>query len=547
MEDEEELTPVKKALSENLIIQSILKYFENIKDLQNVSMVNKCLYEEVMKIQVPDCIIKPPNKCELNFDYSYVSQFVGEFCYEKERYQYLDEIYEKISSISRENLSFTKEIVISYAFDVGDSEISLLERLGKDGAAFICKLFDLYENAECLKFIDNSSEHEGGLLTFILKELKSEKIKSINGIDVNSLNKFFNIYEDEGSSKDIFCNVVNLRSLSFDRQSDIELLDVKLLVECLKNKDDIIVKLNLYVNDNNIDFFKNIITCLPEENDILFDLVFPEDMLLEELEYFMISISNDWYSKIRSITATCRTIEVIKMLNDLISHLIKLRSLHLEVMFVNGDSRMFEEFIQGNGHHEYIKENFCLIDIGKNSNIKKVSITFNDTKSMFNKHQINDREMAKYYFIKSLLTSTPLVETLELNNIQQTDKLTSVLEENNRKLTNLIFNNVTLSSRFLPELRSVRFLFLAPPNLIPIPSFIELLIVLMKKGTYMCGVDSSQRIIQLSNEELQIKLQKRYKFKCISKIINENGDTYFLFFNNPLLFKKYLKIKDILI
>ncbi|CEF70166.1 Hypothetical protein SRAE_2000480000 [Strongyloides ratti] len=552
MNEEEEIPSVKKALSENLIIQSILKYFDSLTDLQNVSLVNKFLYEEVMKIQVPECIIKPSNKLEINFDYTYESHLVGEFCEEKERYQYFDEIYKNLSLYCKEDLSLTKEIIIYYAFNIGENNVSVLEELGKEGANFIDKIFDLFENAECLQFIDNSSENEGALLSFIIKELKSKKIKIINGIDINSLEKFFLYYDNNDddkneSCKNIFYNITNLKALSLKKCNNIEVCNIERLINSLMNKDVIVIKLNIFFNENNINFLKNIILSIPNDSEIQFDLIFDEEMSLEKLEYFMESIPDDCYDKICSITATCKTIEVIKKLNDLINNLIELRSLHLKIMFVNEDSRMFDELIQGNGHYEYIKENFSLIEIKKNINIKKVSITFNDAKSMFTKQQINDREMAKYYFTKSVLSSTPFIETLELDNIQQTDKLASVLVDNNRKLTNLLLYNVMLSGRCLTELKSVKFLFLSPPNLIPIPNFIELLIVVMKKGTYMCGVDSSQRIIQLSNEELQLKLKKRYKFKYVSKIINENKDTYFLFFNNPLFFKKYLKNNDITI
>uniref|UniRef100_A0A0K0EBF0 F-box domain-containing protein n=1 Tax=Strongyloides stercoralis TaxID=6248 RepID=A0A0K0EBF0_STRER len=548
--NEEEIPSVKKALSENLIIQSILKYFDSLTDLQNIALVNKFLYEEVMNIQVPECIVKPSNRYEINFDYTYESKLVGEFCEEKERYQYFEEVIERLSSICRENLSFTKEIVIPYAFNVGDVGVPILERLGKEGATFIDKLFDLFENAECLQFIDNSSEDEGGLLSFILKEIKSNKIKIINGIDVNSLEKFFSHYNnnnDDEVCREFFYNTTNLKAISLEENENIELCNVERLIDSLINKNVFIIKLNIFFNENNINFFKNIISFTPNNSEVQFELVFNKEMCLETLEYFMESIPIEYYDKICSITATCKTIEVIKKLNTLINSLIELRSLHLEVMFVNEDSRMFDELIQGNGHHEYIKENFYLFEIKKNVNIKKLSITFNDTKSMFTKHQINDREMAKYYFTKSLLSSIPLIETLELNNLQQTDKLASVIVENNKKLRNLLLYNSILSGRCLNELRNVKFLFLSPPNLIPIPSFVELLIVVMKKGTYMCGVDASQRIIQLSNDELQIKLKKRYKFKYTSKIVNENEDIYFLFFNNPLFFKKYLKINDIMI
>uniref|UniRef100_A0A0N4ZDQ1 F-box domain-containing protein n=1 Tax=Parastrongyloides trichosuri TaxID=131310 RepID=A0A0N4ZDQ1_PARTI len=539
---------MKEALSEDMIAQKIIKHIDDYHDLESLALLNKFWYEEIMKMKVPDVIVKIPNTFELNYSCQFVDQLVGSFCEEIERYKFLEEEIENIKLYDKENLSLTKTIIISYAFDVRDKNNNLLslEKLGRDGAEFINKLFEYFDNAERIQLVNNSSENENGLISFILRELKNPKIKEIKGIDMMSLSTYYS-FIDTNDSKDIFIDMINLKEISLieNKEQNVTNDVVEIFAKTIIDK-NIVVKLKIYFNDNNIDFFQSLVN-YTDESSISFGVILPEEMTYVDFEIITNRLSDKECKRITSLSITCPTLQIIERFEKFVFKLVELRSLSLVIMFNNEDSRVFNDMIKGNGHFEYIKEHFFLIDLEKNVNIKEISINFNDTRSMFSKQQLNDREMAKYYIIKSIISSALGVETLYLSNIQQTDKLSSVLGDENLKLNSLVLRDVKLSNRCINEIKNLKFLYLSPPDLIAIPKFIELLVVEMKKGTYMCGVDSCQRIRPLSLEEMERKLIKRYKFKYSMKIVSENEDIYFLFFNNPLLLKKYLKINDIVI
>uniref|UniRef100_A0A0N5A0Q1 G_PROTEIN_RECEP_F1_2 domain-containing protein n=1 Tax=Parastrongyloides trichosuri TaxID=131310 RepID=A0A0N5A0Q1_PARTI len=516
-----------------LITENIAKNLINLTDLKNLSTVNKSCQEGVTRHVKKTKIIPKLPIHEVYYNEYTKNEVRGTYLNESGEFSTLNEDIERFKKIIDGKIVTDAEVVINYSINMPNKNDKLFMSIGKQIASYINKLFDLYQNASTLVFMNKSFESEELLLVFIVSELKSFSIKNIYGLDFFSINEYYTVRKEHLENVDVFNGLPNIKKVVFRNSlsgfcaydDTLTECSMKYLIKCLGKKNNTIIGLPMFYA---YPYSKRLGNIMSYAHDRKVDIHLYEESNRSGLYYetfrdYAFTSNSPYINAVTTFSSTIANLGIMNQMKELIAMFPNLKTLSIEAQFKLEYKRKYSGCLVPDYNPQYYcNENFGITKFHPSAPLKSISIKLCDLISPMSENPNIYKEI-KYHFIKNLIGKLPnTVTNFSLQNINSgCQDVLKLLSEKCPHIREMKLQKVEISDDSIIAFNELQFLLLSEANYIKLPKTLFVLIYEIIKEKPMKDNNVEAIIDKLKDENnlnyiIKIKDHERMKRYILS-------------------------------